>query len=518
MFVFQALQHFSAVIEAAVSGQSLQLSPMDRHMQMQHAAANAYAAAQAVRSVLPQQLGFTGGPSPIFPLDLLQTPAATLHPASLFVPHTAYLLPSTQAFQAVPPASPATLHSPPVNTQPAVQQVTHPVAQNPPAQQQIVQQHQQPHPSNSQQTIQNTPSHAPVISLPPGPVAPALPPTMPHSMRSLTMRLKRTAPQHSQIARLSSKVRRVEGRPSTDAELSPSEPPSTSQLTRPQSLGLGQLCTNCQDGTRSSTCLSCVPCHHCVVCQHHQAASASASAQPQQSLAVPQLSATMSAQAHSLLSALQAAPPAQQSSSPTQQIAALAAQQDLIQTISRERMNAAIWSRQLQAYDTTNTAAFNQRLAAPYTLSQLSLTGHPGHLLVVPRAGTIPIQNARLDLVFTTLPSEVMYERPTMERQHATAVFGGQPVAEPQPIGASLDDIEKNTQRSEFVKDLEIPENEKERCTVCLMDFESGDGVRTLRCEHLFHVDCIDKWLVYNKKCPVCRVEVDCPKAALLVE
>lgn len=50
------------------------------------------------------------------------------------------------------------------------------------------------------------------------------------------------------------------------------------------------------------------------------------------------------------------------------------------------------------------------------------------------------------------------------------------------------------------------------------MDFETGEDVRTLRCTHLFHVDCIDRWLVYNKKCPVCRIEVDCVAKAVIVE
>ncbi|VDO28560.1 unnamed protein product [Haemonchus placei] len=54
---------------------------------------------------------------------------------------------------------------------------------------------------------------------------------------------------------------------------------------------------------------------------------------------------------------------------------------------------------------------------------------------------------------------------------------------------------------------LPVPENEIERCTVCLCEFETGEEVRNLRCTHIFHVNCIDKWLVYNKKCPVCRLD-----------
>ncbi|VDO95688.1 unnamed protein product [Heligmosomoides polygyrus] len=63
---------------------------------------------------------------------------------------------------------------------------------------------------------------------------------------------------------------------------------------------------------------------------------------------------------------------------------------------------------------------------------------------------------------------------------------------------------------------FQVPENEAERCTVCLCEFETGEEVRNLRCTHIFHVNCIDKWLVYNKKCPVCRLDVDKQKAVLV--
>ena len=60
-----------------------------------------------------------------------------------------------------------------------------------------------------------------------------------------------------------------------------------------------------------------------------------------------------------------------------------------------------------------------------------------------------------------------------------------------------------------FSKDSNCNENESERCTVCLCDFDSGDEVRALNCSHKFHVECIDQWLSINKKCPLCREDVD---------
>ncbi|MFH4980362.1 hypothetical protein AB6A40_007071 [Gnathostoma spinigerum] len=110
------------------------------------------------------------------------------------------------------------------------------------------------------------------------------------------------------------------------------------------------------------------------------------------------------------------------------------------------------------------------------------------------------------------------YHPPLMElsmvvlQPHETTVVVGGPMpasAEPLPVGASLEQIERFTTLHRFVKDTDLPETEQERCTVCLMNFETDEQVRSLRCAHLFHVGCIDRWLVYNKKCPVCRLDVD---------
>lgn len=43
-------------------------------------------------------------------------------------------------------------------------------------------------------------------------------------------------------------------------------------------------------------------------------------------------------------------------------------------------------------------------------------------------------------------------------------------------------------------------------CAICLSEFYDGDMIRFLpNCNHPFHVDCIDKWLLSHSSCPTCR-------------
>ncbi|CAN8300884.1 unnamed protein product [Cochlearia groenlandica] len=62
-------------------------------------------------------------------------------------------------------------------------------------------------------------------------------------------------------------------------------------------------------------------------------------------------------------------------------------------------------------------------------------------------------------------------------------------------------------------------ESMSDTCAVCLGDLEDGDEVRELRnCSHVFHRECIDRWLDYeccadnedgeednHRTCPLCR-------------
>lgn len=45
-------------------------------------------------------------------------------------------------------------------------------------------------------------------------------------------------------------------------------------------------------------------------------------------------------------------------------------------------------------------------------------------------------------------------------------------------------------------------------CCICLAKYSDNDELRELPCSHLFHTECVDKWLKINALCPLCKCEV----------
>ncbi|KAJ1607093.1 RING finger and transmembrane domain-containing protein [Cryptosporidium canis] len=48
----------------------------------------------------------------------------------------------------------------------------------------------------------------------------------------------------------------------------------------------------------------------------------------------------------------------------------------------------------------------------------------------------------------------------------------------------------------------------QDNCIICLNDFSSFEMARCLPCNHVFHEDCIDLWLLRNAVCPLCQTSI----------
>ncbi|CAF0822251.1 unnamed protein product [Rotaria sp. Silwood1] len=73
-------------------------------------------------------------------------------------------------------------------------------------------------------------------------------------------------------------------------------------------------------------------------------------------------------------------------------------------------------------------------------------------------------------------------------------------------IGASQEHINCRTLSYKYIKEKISME---EKCTICLCEYDQYDSVRRLPCMHLFHIECVDKWLIQSKRCPICRIDID---------
>lgn len=60
---------------------------------------------------------------------------------------------------------------------------------------------------------------------------------------------------------------------------------------------------------------------------------------------------------------------------------------------------------------------------------------------------------------------------------------------------------------SQLVESTKIRKEHIE-CSICINIDIRKTFVRQLKCKHIFHIKCIDYWLIRNATCPVCRSSV----------
>ncbi|KAG0242016.1 hypothetical protein BGW41_004999 [Actinomortierella wolfii] len=52
---------------------------------------------------------------------------------------------------------------------------------------------------------------------------------------------------------------------------------------------------------------------------------------------------------------------------------------------------------------------------------------------------------------------------------------------------------------------------EEATCAICLGDYQPKEPIRFLPCQHHFHLECVDQWLLTDKSCPLCKHDIDQP-------
>ncbi|CAI9768056.1 unnamed protein product [Fraxinus pennsylvanica] len=87
--------------------------------------------------------------------------------------------------------------------------------------------------------------------------------------------------------------------------------------------------------------------------------------------------------------------------------------------------------------------------------------------------------------------------------------------SQPQEIESPDYADELTVTRYENYKNTEFEDSSVE-CAVCLCSIDEGAEVRELRCYHLYHRVCLDKWVRHgHTTCPLCRNSLKPPQLAV---
>ncbi|XP_052793056.1 E3 ubiquitin-protein ligase RNF130-like isoform X2 [Mya arenaria] len=67
--------------------------------------------------------------------------------------------------------------------------------------------------------------------------------------------------------------------------------------------------------------------------------------------------------------------------------------------------------------------------------------------------------------------------------------------------------IAKIPQRSVKIGDKEL-DSDADQCAVCIEPYKVCDVIRVLPCKHVFHKSCVDPWLLDQRSCPMCKMDI----------
>ncbi|MBA0756224.1 hypothetical protein Gogos_021522 [Gossypium gossypioides] len=59
----------------------------------------------------------------------------------------------------------------------------------------------------------------------------------------------------------------------------------------------------------------------------------------------------------------------------------------------------------------------------------------------------------------------------------------------------------------EMIERVKVEAGEED-CNICLEELKVGFEASRMPCSHVFHGDCMEKWLKQSHYCPICRFEM----------
>lgn len=91
-------------------------------------------------------------------------------------------------------------------------------------------------------------------------------------------------------------------------------------------------------------------------------------------------------------------------------------------------------------------------------------------------------------------------------------------IIEQRILNSVLENSFLNDEKIEINEKIEIPneniiifkniETEFENCLICHDKFEKEDKIANIKCNHIFHYKCLNKWITRSAKCPYCNKNI----------
>ncbi|KAL8684334.1 MAG: hypothetical protein Q9224_006427 [Gallowayella concinna] len=136
------------------------------------------------------------------------------------------------------------------------------------------------------------------------------------------------------------------------------------------------------------------------------------------------------------------------------------------------------------------------------TIPIVKFGDNDGHKAAEP--AVIPERDIEMAPSHTTPETSSQAQRHTGTTTTTSAIHGEQSEASNDPVTT-----ETATINPQITNDPIANADNGLACSVCTDDFTKGQDVRVLPCNHKFHPDCIDPWLLnVSGTCPMCRVDL----------
>lgn len=69
----------------------------------------------------------------------------------------------------------------------------------------------------------------------------------------------------------------------------------------------------------------------------------------------------------------------------------------------------------------------------------------------------------------------------------------------------TMDSLILDSREDHFDENAEVSTT----CAICMCDLDPTDYIYNLKCHHVFHLDCLERWYSRRNTCPVCKQPVD---------